>query len=288
MPITKEQTVSDLLQEGTLFLLHAGSSSPRREAELLLLDLLACRRLDLYLEPHQPVSSDQEALFRTRLTRRAHHEPVQYITGNVEFCGLTLHVRPGVFIPRPETELIIEAARFLVPSPRRILDLCTGSGALAIALAAVFPESSIVATDLKVIPLATAAANAARHGDLNRIGFIQGDLFSPLRPGEGRFDLIVCNPPYIPERDRPTLSPEVRDHEPEEALFAPEEGTAFYRRVLKEAPSFLTQEGILLLELGAGQSAWFRRFAEGETDFDPSFIQDIAGIDRIAVCKRRE
>lgn len=289
MPITKtkERTISELLREGACFLEEQGIASPRREVELLLSTLLSCRRIDLYVEPERLVSSDQERLFREQLTRRARREPIQYITGQVEFCGLSLSVRPGVFIPRPETELIVEMARTIQPPSQRILDLCTGSGALAIALAKQFPHSEVIATDIDETALEVASANAERHGALSQIHFVQGDLFAPLRAKSDRFDLIVCNPPYIPERDRPTLQPEVRDYEPARALFAPEEGTEFYRRILGEAPSFLKQEGYLLFELGAGQAAWFQVFAAQETEFNVTFLQDVAGIDRIAVCRRR-
>lgn len=289
MPITetREQPISKLLREGTHFLEQQGIDFPRREAELLLCALLSCRRIDLYVEPARPLSSEQELLFREQLIRRARREPIQYITGEVEFCGLSFSVRSGVFIPRPETELIVEAVRAIAPPPRRILDLCTGSGALAIALAKRFPQSSVVAADIDQAALRVARANTERHDCLSQIAFLQADLFASFRPSADRFDLIVCNPPYIPERDRPTLQPEVRDHEPARALFAPEEGTAFYRRILREAPSFLTEEGDLLFELGAGQAAWFRTFAAEETIFAVTFVQDFAGINRIAVCRRR-
>lgn len=289
MPITmtKEKTVSELLGQGTAFLEAHGIALPRREAELLLCALLSCRRIDLYVEPARPIETDQEGLFQSYLTRRTRREPIQYITGQVDFCGLSLSVRPGVFIPRPETELIVERARTISPAPCRILDLCTGSGALAIALAKEFPHSHVVATDIDETPLDVARANAEGHACLSQIRFIQGDLLAPLRMGENRFDLIVCNPPYIPEQDRATLPAEVRDHEPSRALFAPEEGTAFYRRILREAPSFLTQEGALLFELGAGQAAWFQAYAAQETMFSAIFLQDLAGIDRIAFCRRR-
>lgn len=288
MPITmtKEKTVSELLREGTDFLEARGIAMPRREAELLLCARLSCRRIDLYIQPERPVSSDDENIFREQSARRAGREPIQYILGEVTFCGLSLSVRPGVFIPRPETELIVERASRIQPPPRRILDLCTGSGALAIALAKQFPQSQVVATDLGETPLQVARANAERHGALSQIRFIRGNLLAPLRAEADRFDLIVCNPPYIPERDRPTLQPEVRDYEPALALFVPQEGTAFYRRILTEAPSFLTQEGSLLFELGTGQAVWFQKFVAQETAFSATFLQDLAGIDRIAVCRR--
>lgn len=288
MPIakTKEETTSGLLREGTDFLERRRIASPRREAELLLCALLACRRIDLYIEPNRTVPSDQARLYQEQLARRARREPIQYILGQVDFCGLSLSVRPGVFIPRPETELIVERARTIASPPQRILDLCTGSGALAIALAQQFPQSNVVATDIDQTSLNIARENAARHHADAQIRFVQGDLFAPLRAEANRFDLIVCNPPYIPEREKPTLSPEVRDHEPARALFAPEGGTAFYRRILEEASSFLTPEGYLLFELGAGQAGWFQSFA-AETPFGVTFLQDFAGIDRIAICRRR-
>ncbi len=289
MPITMttEKTVSELLRQGTSFLEAHGIALPRREAELLLCALLSCRRIDLYIEPARSIETDQEGLFQTYLTRRARREPIQYIIGQVDFCGLSLSVRPGVFIPRPETELIVERARTINPPPRRILDLCTGSGALAIGLAKQFSQSQIVATDIDETALAVARQNAREHRLLPQIRFVQGDLFAPLQAGDRPFDLIVCNPPYIPEQDHSSLPPEVRDHEPPRALFAPENGTAFYRRILKEAPSFLTEEGSLLLELGAGQSAWLLAFSAEETVFNVTFLQDVAGIDRIAICQRR-
>jgi release factor glutamine methyltransferase len=289
MPIakTKEESISELLQEGTRFLERQGIVSPRRETELLLCTLLSCRRVDLYLDPGRPVLSDHVDAFRKQLARRVRREPIQYITGEVAFCSLSLLVRPGVFIPRPETELIVEKAGTIQPPPQRILDLCTGSGALAIALAKKIPQAHVVATDIEEMPLKIARANAERHDCLSQTHFVQGDLFAPFRAESDRFDLIVCNPPYIPERDRPTLQPEVRDYEPALALFAPEEGTAFYRRILREAPAFLTQAGHLLLELGAGQSVWFQEFTRRETAFSVTFLQDIAGIDRIAICRRR-
>ncbi|MBI3803948.1 MAG: peptide chain release factor N(5)-glutamine methyltransferase [Nitrospirae bacterium] len=286
MPIvrTKEVTAAALLLEARTVLDRAGVPAPQLEAELLLAGSLGCRRIDLYLEPNRSIEPDQAHVFRARITRRSRREPLQYITGEVEFDGLTLAIRPGVFIPRPETELIVEEAQRIAPAPSRILDLCTGSGALAVALAKRFPHTKVVATDLNETALQTASQNAARHQSLSRITFLQGDLFAPLEADQERFDLIVCNPPYISERDRPTLPPEVRDYEPALALFAPEEGTAIYRRVLRQASLYLAPGGVLLFELGAGQSAWFRSFAEAETDFIPTFLPDFANIDRIARC----
>lgn len=280
----ENKTIFRLLQEAAAYLDRKGISFARQEAELLLASLLSLRRIDLYTRPEELVSPEQEALFRDRISRRGAHEPLQYLTGEVEFDRLSLIVRPGVFIPRPETEMIIEFVQAELPPPRTILDLCTGSGALAIALAKRFPAAAVVATDASEAALAVAALNADRHQCAARITFLKGDLFAPL-DGRGPFDLITCNPPYIPEADRSGLQPEVRDHEPSLALFASEEGTSFYRRVLQEVSPFLAPGGHLLFELGKGQSAWLKRFAERETSFSTRFIPDFAGIDRIAVCR---
>ena len=282
----ENKTISGLLQEAAAYLDRKDIPFSRQEAELLLSSLLSLRRIDLYTRPNQPVSTEQEMLFRDQIRRRGEHEPLQYITGEVQFDGLSLIVQAGVFIPRPETEFIVEFVRTRLAPPRRVLDLCTGSGALAIALAKRFPDAAVVATDDSEAALAVAQRNAERHQCASRITFLKGDLFQPVS-GNGPFDLIICNPPYIPERDRSDLPPEVRDHEPAVALFAPEEGTAFYRRILKESDSFLMPNGRLLLELGKGQSAWLERFVKEETSFSAAFIPDFAGIDRIAVCARR-
>lgn len=282
MPIPK--TISDLLQEGTFYLEEKTIPQPRREAELLLCALLSVRRIDLYLDPRQPVPSPLQERFQSWLDRRGVREPIQYILGQTDFFGIPFFIERGVFIPRPETEMIVEAALTLFPPPARILDLCTGSGALAVALAKQLPSAQVVATDLSEKALAVARRNAERHDCRSRILFVRGDLLEPLQLKKSAFDLIVCNPPYIPERDRAGLQPEVRDYEPEGALFASEEGTAFYRRILREAPPLLEAGGHLLLELGDGQARRLERLMNERPDWNVAFLRDLAGIDRIALC----
>ncbi|MFQ5949094.1 MAG: peptide chain release factor N(5)-glutamine methyltransferase [Nitrospiria bacterium] len=288
--------ISALLQRGTAYLKENGIPSPRLEAERLLCGLLDCRRIDLYLHPDKPVLPQVEDQLWRRLRRRGGHEPLQYITGEVEFSGLSLVVRRGVFIPRPETELILEAVDKITPPPHRLLDLCTGSGALAVALAKRLPFAEITATDCSEIALATARLNIERHRCAAQVTLLSGDLFEAVQSqrtwGETGadftgYDLIVCNPPYISEEDRPILQPEVRDYEPGIALFAPEGGTAFYRRIVREAPPFLAPGGTLLFELGDGQAAWFEDFLRRETQFESTLVRDLAGMDRVAICSRR-
>jgi len=244
--------------------------------------------MDLYLSPEKALSLARCRQFQERLKRRALHEPLQYITGKVEFCDFSLMVRPGVFIPRPETELIVEESKVLFPYPKQILELCTGSGALAIALARQFPQAKVWATDLSHTALSLALDNIEGHQLASRITLLKGNLCEPLVDAPNvpkKFDLIACNPPYISEKDRPGLPPEVRDYEPEAALFAPESGYAFYRRILLEAPQLMRDQALLLLEMGAGQSDWLSSFVEKKTAFSLRFIRDWVGIKRVAYLK---
>lgn len=293
MPLAMTMDASGLLQRGAAFLKKQGIPSPRLEAETLLCSVLSCKRIDFYRDPDKRCSGWQENLFGEFVRRRAGHEPLQYITGEVDFSGFSLAVRPGVFIPRPETELIVEAVCRITPPPERILDLCTGSGALAVALALRLPSSRVTAIDCSELALSNARLNLERHQCADRVTLLKGDLFKAFQYENGlqkadedlaRFDLIVCNPPYIPEEARAGLQPEVLDYEPHTALFAPEKGTAFYRSILQQAPSFLLSGGHLLFELGIGQAEWFGSYLKKENRFRAKFISDMAGIGRVAVC----
>ncbi len=286
----KLSSVSDLLERGTALLESYQIDVPRLEAQHLLAARRGCDRLKLFLDAEKHVSNDCRLGFLEDISRRATHEPLQYITGEVEFYGLPFCVSSGVFIPRPETELIVEEALNLAVPPAKILDLCTGSGALAVALAVSFKGATVMATELSEDALTIAQQNAEKNHCSAQITFLLGDLLDPLRKTDinaTKFDLIVSNPPYISEADRTTLPPEVRDYEPALALFAEDEGRAFYRRILLEAPDFLNDEGMILLEVGHDQSEWLRQFIENEMNTfgkkpTLSFILDWAGIERIA------
>ncbi|VAX28726.1 Peptide chain release factor N(5)-glutamine methyltransferase [hydrothermal vent metagenome] len=286
----KRACISDLLEAGATFLEAHQIEAARLEAEHLLAARLNGNRLKLFLHAEHVVSETCRNGFLEDLARRAAHEPLQYIIGEVEFYGLPFCVSKGVFIPRPETELIVEEAQKLSTHPAKILDLCTGSGALAVALAVSFKDSAVTATELSKNALKIAQQNAEKNHCLSQITFLQGDLLDPLKKkglDASGFDLIVSNPPYISEADRDTLPPEVRDYEPALALFAEDEGRAFYRRILFEAPDFLNDDGVILLELGHKQSQWLRHFIKNEINPSDkkvhlSFITDWAGIERIA------
>jgi len=186
--------------------------------------------------------------------RRAAREPVAYIVGHQEFWGLPIRVSPAVLIPRPETELLVEASlerHHDRSSPVLIADLCTGSGCVAVALARELPSASILATDVSIAALDVARGNARLHAVSDRVSFVATDLLQALT---SRFDLIVSNPPYVPERDRPRLPPEVRDHEPSVALFAGSDGLATIARLVQTASGHLRQRGTVVFEFGFGQA----------------------------------
>jgi release factor glutamine methyltransferase len=234
-----------------------GIETPRLDAELLLAFALGCDRLRLYVEFEKPVTAEERARFRALVRRRAEERvPVAYLTGVREFWSLPLAVTPDVLIPRPDTETLVEAVLSRVPdraAPLAVLDLGTGSGAIALALARELPRAELTASDVSAAALAVARKNAEALGLAERVRFALGDGFAPVA-GE-RFDLIVSNPPYVAEGGAAGLAPELR-HEPALALFAEGDGTALLRRIAAEArPRLRGPGGLLALELAPAQAA---------------------------------
>ncbi len=253
-------TVLEVIQRSADYLARKGVDSARLQAELLLAHVLQKPRLKLYLEFERVLTESELAALRELVRRRGAREPLQYLVGSVNFCGLELAVNPAVLIPRPETELLAERAwTFLAGRagssavPATALDFGTGSGCLAIALAVHCPAARIWAVDLSPAALEVARANAAHHGVEVRIHFLPSDGFTALPAGE-RFDLIVANPPYIPTAELARLQPEVRDHEPRVALDGGPDGLAVIRRLVTGAAPWLKPGGRLMLELGDGQA----------------------------------
>jgi release factor glutamine methyltransferase len=246
-------TILEAIQRSADFLGKKGVGSPRLQVELLLAHVLKMPRMKLYLNFERVLSAPEVETLRKLVRRRGQREPLQYIVGTTCFCGLELAVSRHVLVPRPETEMLAERAwKFLgqLPSdcPARALDLGTGSGCVAIALATHAPRARIEATDLSDDALNTARQNAARHHVTERIEFRLGDGFAALKK-EGCFDLIVSNPPYIATAEIETLEPEVRDYEPKMALDGGADGLDFYRRIAAEAGAFLRPGGRTMLEL---------------------------------------
>jgi release factor glutamine methyltransferase len=247
--------VGELLRWTTGHFGGRGIESARLDAECLLAEALGSDRLRLYLEFDKPVEAAERARFRELVRRRADERvPVAQILGRKEFWSLALRVTKDVLVPRPETETLVAAALERLPEREgdyRVLDLGTGSGAVALALAHERPQARVLATDVCAAALAVARANAQELGLAGRVRFAQGDLFEPTA-GE-RFDLVVSNPPYVAEGDAASLAPEL-GHEPARALFAGPDGLAVLRPLVDQAPGHLAPGGALALELAPDQA----------------------------------
>ena len=268
----------------------------RRDADALLLHVLkqnapgttvACPNLAwLIAHDSERLAPDAAARLRALVKRRLAGEPIQYITGETEFYGLSLRVNRDVLIPRPETEHLVEnaialAADFARP---RIVDVGAGSGAIAVALVRKLPTAQMTATEISASALKVARENAERNGVADCIRFLEGDLLAPVA-GEA-FDLVVSNPPYVPEGDRNTLSVEVRDYEPAQAFFAGSDGLEVYRRLIPAAFDALLPGGFLVLEIGYGQQEPVRALLTDAGFNDVAFTRDLKGIPRVATARR--
>ncbi len=281
-------TIGRLIAWAFGYLREKGVAAPRLSAELMLAKALSCSRVDLYLRHDQPLSPAELAAFKNLLLRRRGQEPLAYILGRREFYGLDLAVEPGVLIPRPETELLVEEGLSLLaetPTPR-VLDLCSGSGAVALALAHQRPDLTALGVDVSPQALAVSQANAQRLGLAGRVTFLQGDLWQPLAAGGGFFDLITANPPYIREDEWPSLMPEVRDHEPRLALVSGPSGLEITQQIIIGARAFLRPLSWLLIELGAGQGPQAKAVAQAAKVYDDvRAIRDLANIERVLCCR---
>ncbi len=256
------------------------------DAALLLTHTLGITRTTLRAHPELPITLDQQSAYQSLITRRLAFEPIQYILGTQEFYGLALRVTPAVLIPRPETELLVEAvaARVFHTQSIRILDVGTGSGAIAIALAHLLPHAHITALDLSPEALAIAAENAATHRLSSRIHLLQSDLLAAVVT-DAPFAAIVSNPPYIPTSDAPTLHPQVHAHEPHQALFSGPTGLEIYERLIPKAASLLIPNGLLALEIGHGQRDPIAQLLHFWSAVE--FLPDLQGIPRVALARRR-
>jgi release factor glutamine methyltransferase len=245
-------TVSQLLAEGARGLRDAGVPSPEWDAELLLRHVLGWDRGQIVASPAAPVPDEAMASFRRLLVERARRVPLQHLTGSQAFWRQEFRVTPDVLVPRPETEVVVEAALEMLRGRPRIVDVGTGSGCVALSLAAERPDADVDATDVSERALAVARDNAQRLGLASRVRFHRGDLLEPVGSLFGRIGLVVSNPPYVDPCERDTLAPEVRDHEPSVALFAPGEALSVYRRLVPAAAVALEPEGALVLEIAPG------------------------------------
>jgi release factor glutamine methyltransferase len=290
--------MKELLQIGEAALSKAGCMDPRIDAELLMMFLLKMDKRQLFIKsPNVLDEKTCEAYFRL-VDVRAGGTPVQYITGEQEFMGISFKVNKDVLIPRQDTETLVEEAIHAVKdltarkkAPRGdwlALDLCCGCGAIGISLCKLVKDMKVTATDISGKALDVAAENARNAGVARLIRFVEGDLFSPLRKGIGgtKFHMILSNPPYIRRDFIPALQREIVEHEPLLALDGGEDGLDFYRRITAEAPTYLRPEGLLFLETGYDQGEAVCALAGDMGLFeDISVIKDLAGHDRVVKCR---
>ena len=268
-------TYSELLAAGVKLLTEAGFEEARTDVRALMFHVCKMDFMSFLRDGNLSVPEEQEILFWELIARRRNHEPVQYITGEQEFCGLCFQVQPGVLIPRPETELLAEAV-FTAAKGKRVLDMCTGSGCIAVTVAKLGSPAFMAASDYSADALAVARRNAALlEADVT---FFQGDLFENI---DGLYDIIVSNPPYIKSSVVDELMPEVRAYEPRLALDGTEDGLLFYRRIAAEAKDYLVPGGRLLFEIGHDQGETVPEilFAEGYKFVEVK--KDYAGLDRM-------
>jgi release factor glutamine methyltransferase len=275
------QNLLEVIAKTATFFAEKGFEQPRLEAELLFAGALGLRRLDLFLQHERPLTEAELERLRSLVARRARHEPLQYILGEAPFLELTLKVDPRALIPRPETEELAGAliAQLRERPPARVLDLGTGSGALALALARAFETARVVAVERSVDALALARENAVALGLEERVAFREGDWFGAVDAGE-RFGLIVANPPYLSAADWTTAQAEVREHEPRGALVADADGLADLEVIVAEAPAHLEPGGMLALESGPEQHDALRAAARAAGFTRHESRRDIDGRER--------
>lgn len=289
------EAVVDVLAAAVAELATHGIPNPRLDAEVLLASVLQTDRAGLYTHLRTPILHRQRDAFQQLIHRRAWHEPLQYLTGVQEFWSLAFKVDRRVLIPRPETECVVEVALELlaqrVPGkkekPLRLLDIGTGSGCLAIALAKELLHARVWATDISNDALALAADNARCHGVGERITFLPGDLLAPVTGTLQGFDLIVTNPPYIAHSDLTALQPEVQNWEPHIALDGGSDGLSYYRRLLCEGAAYLRPGGWVVMEVGQGQSPQVLSLIQDQHDLCAGCcVPDYAGCERVVFASR--
>ncbi len=280
--ITGEMTALGLFREASGVLRKNGIEEPEKEAEILLCSLLNIKREELFANDPLIDDEKQRLIFKA-LEERTAGRPLQYITGYVEFYGLKIFVGEGVLIPRPETEIVVSEALSLKTTVNpRVLDLCTGSGCIALSIAKEWKDSFVTGTDSSETALSYAEKNRRYH-HIENVEFIKADLFPPDRGG---FDLIVSNPPYVRKEEMELLQREVKS-EPYEALYGGTDGLDFYRRILGSSGRYLKKEGFIVLEIGAGQSGAVEAMAKAKGLRVLKKRADLSGIERVMVlgCK---
>jgi release factor glutamine methyltransferase len=269
-------TVRSLLAWAREWLAKKGVDSPRLDAELLLAHALGCDRVRLYVDSDKPLGADELARFKPLVQRRGAREPVAYILCAKEFYGRSFELQPGVFIPRPETELLVQLALEAVKPDARVLDLCAGSGAVGVTIAAERPQARVDLVELSPLAAECARRNAQKHAAACARVF-EGDLFAAL-PEPILYDAVVANPPYIPAGEQ--LMPDVTDHEPHLALFAGDDGLEVIRRIIEKLPGWLEPGGFFATEIDPPQAAAVSQLLRDRGFGQVRTVRDLAGLDR--------
>jgi len=286
-----QATLGEVIAEAQRLLEQAGIESAGQEAFWIVEHVLRIPVHHVVADRDRLLPPDELLAVRGLIERRVGREPLQYLIGTQEFCGLEFAVNAAVLIPRPETELLVEYVAQRIPSEQQatIVDVCTGSGCIAVAIARLRPRARVIATDLSNPSLDVARQNATRHAVCERITWLEGDLLGPLagQDLEGRLDVIVSNPPYIAEADWATLQPEVRLFEPRGALVAGPQGTELHERLLQEAGRYLAPGGAMIMEIGAGQARLIRRIVDQIPGLRfHRLVYDAAGLERVVIVEQ--
>ena len=283
-------TLGETMAEARQQLERVGIESAEQEALWIVQHALRLPAHYVVADRDRLLSPPEIVAVKGLVGRRVGREPLQYIFGTQEFCGLEFDVNQAVLIPRPETALLVEYAAKRIPAERQaiVVDVCTGSGCIAVAIARQRPRARMIATDLSRSSLEVARRNAIRHLVGERILWLEGNLLGALAGQrlEAQVDVIVSNPPYIPEADWATLQPEVRLFEPRGALIAGPQGTELHERLLLEAGQYLSPGGALILEIGAGQARVIRQMVERISGYRFRLIYDEAGLERVVIVER--
>lgn len=276
-------TISSLLNWTVNYFKSKNIESARLDAEVLLSHVLGQERIYLYVHFDEPMEQAELGKFREYVKKRAQHVPVAYIIGEKEFMGLPFKVTPDTLIPRPDTEILVEnvLANLAEDETVQIVDIGTGSGAIILSLLANLPKAQGKTVDIAVKAVEVAKENAVRLQVADRCEFLVGDLFAPLQ--DSKFDVIVSNPPYIPQKDIATLEADVRAYEPVSALTDGGDGLSYYRRLLAEGKRYLKENGFIALEIGIHQAQAVKRIALDNGWRNIKIIKDYAGIDRVVL-----
>ena len=291
-PLMETWTIQKLLNWMTDYFTQKSVDSPRVSAEMLLCHILKLERIELYMHFDRPVSADDLAKLRALVKRAADHEPVAYLVGRTGFYSLDIEVSSACLIPRPETEQLVELAiEFLRtrPAPQYVLDMCTGSGCIAVAIAKGVPDVKVIATDICDDALSVAARNVQHHQLTETVQLLCGDLFAPIIEGldETRFDLIVSNPPYVSTAEYEALEKNVKDYEPQKALHAGEKGLDIYERIIAETTTHLKPDAALMMEIGYQQGDDIKELLDSSNTFKEIEVKkDFTKNDRIAIAKK--